>query len=188
LLVALTEFGDAAVTLPLAAAICLWLVLSGAGRAAGWWAVSIVLCGGVTAVSKVFFWGCPPISDLHSPSGHTSLSTLVYGATTLIAAFEGGDRRRPVAIAAGFGLVLAIGVSRLLLDAHSVPEVLLGWLIGGAALALFGWEYRRCRPPDARLAPLLVGIAVLASLMHGQQLHAEELLHRITGYLRIDCH
>jgi membrane-associated phospholipid phosphatase len=187
LLVALTEFGDAAVTLPLAAAIGLWLLSSGARRATLWWGISIVLCSGVTAVSKIFFWGCPPISDLHSPSGHTSLSTLVYGATALIAAFAGGDWRPRVAIAAGLGFVLAIGVSRLLLDAHSVTEVLLGWLIGGASLALFGREYRNCGPTNARLAPLLLGNAVLALLLHGSQLHAEDLLHRITGYLRIRC-
>jgi membrane-associated phospholipid phosphatase len=187
LLVALTGFGDAALLFPLAAAILLWLVLSGATRAAAWWTFSVVVCAGVTAILKVFFWGCPPISDLHSPSGHTSLSTLVYGATALITAVEGGAWRPRIAIAAGLGLVLAIGVSRLLLDAHSIPEVILGWLIGGASLVLFGWRYQRLRPSNARLAPLLVGMAVLASALHGSELRAEELLHRITGFFRIAC-
>jgi membrane-associated phospholipid phosphatase len=187
LLVALTGFGDAAMLLPLAATIFLWLLLSGAPRAAAWWTASVVFCGGVTAVLKIFFWGCPPVSDLHSPSGHTSLGTLVYGATALIIAVEGGRWRPRVAAGAGAGLVLAIGVSRLLLDAHSVPEVVLGWLIGSASLALFGWDYRRCRPPTPRLAPLLVSVVVVAAVLHGSQLRAEELLHRITAYLRIDC-
>ncbi len=187
MLVALTEFGDAAVTLPLAAAICLWLLLSGAVRAAGWWGVSVMLCCGVTAVLKIEFWGCPPIADLHSPSGHTSLSTLLYGATALIAAVESGEWRPRIAIAAGLCLVLAIGASRLLLDAHSVPEVIVGWLIGGAFLALFGWKYRRSRPPNARLAPLLAGMAMLALVLHGSELRAEEFLHRITGHLGIRC-
>jgi membrane-associated phospholipid phosphatase len=187
LLVALTEFGDAAVQLPLAVTILLWLLLSGAPRAAAWWTASVLFCGGVTAILKIFFWGCPPLSDLHSPSGHTSLSTLVYGATALITFVEGGRWRPRVAAAAGVCLVLAIGLSRLLLFAHSVPEVILGWFIGSASLALFGWRYRRCRPPNPRLAPLLVSVGVLASVLHGSELRAEELLHRMTGYLRVDC-
>jgi membrane-associated phospholipid phosphatase len=187
LLVALTEFGDAAVLLPLAATIGLWLLLSGAIRAAGWWGASVILCGGVTAALKIFFWGCPPIANLHSPSGHTSLGTLVYGAAALMTATEGGGWRQRIAVAVGACFVLAIGLSRLLLDAHSVPEVLFGWLIGGAALVLFGLRYRRCRPRNARLTPLFVGMVVLASLLHGNQLRAEELLHRITGYLGVDC-
>jgi len=82
--------------------------------------------------------------------------------------------------------------------------------IGGASLVLFSWEYRRNRPRSARPVPLLVGLAALAailvsgaelaSVLSGRGLHAEELLHRITGllhvegplhritaYLRIDC-
>jgi hypothetical protein len=38
-----------------------------------------------------------------------------------------------------------------------------------------------------RLAPLLVGASVLAVVLHGSDLRAEELLHRITGYLGIQC-
>jgi membrane-associated phospholipid phosphatase len=141
----------------------------------------------VTAVLKIFFWGCPPIANLHSPSGHTSLSSLVYGAMALIIAVEGEHWRPRVVAAAGICFVLAIGVSRLLLDAHSVPEVAFGWLIGGASLAIFGWEYQRCRPRNPHLAFLLVNVAVLAWVLHGSQLHAEELLHRITAYFRISC-
>jgi hypothetical protein len=55
LLGTLTGFGDAALLLPLAATILLWLLLSGATRAAIWWTFSVVVCIGVTAVSKIFF-------------------------------------------------------------------------------------------------------------------------------------
>ena len=187
MLVALTSFGDAAVLLPLAAMICLWLLLSRALRAARWWAVSVVFCVAATAILKIVFRGCPPISDLHSPSGHTSLSTLVYGATALITAVEGGGCRPHIAAAGGAGLILAISLSRLLLHLHSVPEVMGGWIIGGASLALFGQRYRLLRPQNARLAPLLVSLVALALVLHGSELHAEELLRRITAYFRIAC-
>jgi membrane-associated phospholipid phosphatase len=187
LLVALTGFGDAALLLPLAVTIFLWLLLSGGKRAAAWWTLSVVVCIGATAVSKIVFWGCPPVSDLHSPSGHTSFSTLIYGAIALIIAAEGGFSRPRIAVAISTTLVLAIALSRLLLDAHTVPEVVLGCVIGCASVAMFGYRYRRLRPMNARLAPLLVGVAVLMLALHGTELRAEELLHRITGFFRIAC-
>jgi hypothetical protein len=74
---ALTELGDIAVLVPLAAVMLLWLLLMGSPRGAAWWAIAVALCASLTAILKVSFYGCPPIPDLHSPSGHTSFSTLV---------------------------------------------------------------------------------------------------------------
>jgi hypothetical protein len=37
------------------------------------------------------------------------------------------------------------------------------------------------------LAPLLVGVAALTFALHGTELRAEQLLHRITGFFRIAC-
>jgi membrane-associated phospholipid phosphatase len=187
LLVALTGFGDLAVLLPLAATIFAWLQLSRAPRAAAWWAIAVFLCVGATAALKIVFWGCAPVSDLHSPSGHASFSTLVYGATGLIVAAEGGRRWPQVATALSAALILGIALSRLLLGDHTVPEVVLGWVIGGACLAAFGRRYRRYRPHHARIAPLLIAVTILALLLHGSDLRAEGLLHRITGFLWIDC-
>ena len=186
-LFALTGLGDAALLLPLAALILLWLVLSGAPRVATWWTAVVVLCSGVTAGLKILFWGCPPIAHLHSPSGHTSLSTLVYGAMALFVADEIGGWRGGAAAIGGAALVVVIALSRLLLDVHSIPEILLGGIIGTTSLAAFGYVYRRSPPPGARLAPLLVAAVVLATLLHGSELHAEALLHRITRYLGIAC-
>jgi membrane-associated phospholipid phosphatase len=187
LLVAVTGFGDAAVLLPLAATILLWLVLGRAHRAAACWAVSVAFCGGLTAALKILFWGCPPLVGVHSPSGHTSLSTLVYGAIALMLAIESGGWGPRIAGAGGVAVILAIALSRLLLDAHSVLEIILGLIIGCASLALFAEGYRRYRPNRIRMAPLLLGAAVLMAALHGRQLRAEELLHRIADYLGIAC-
>jgi membrane-associated phospholipid phosphatase len=187
LLTTVTGFGDAAVLLPLAATILFWLVLSRAFCAAAWWAVSVISCGGVTMALKILFWGCPPIFGVHSPSGHTSLATLVYGAIALMTAIEGEGWRPRIAAAGGIGVIVAIAVSRLLLYVHNLPEVILGWIIGSTFLVLFGLGYRRWRPNDIRLSPLLLGAAVLVSVLHGRELRAEELLHRIADYLGIAC-
>jgi membrane-associated phospholipid phosphatase len=187
LLAAVTGFGDAAVLLPLAATILLWLVFRRALRAAAWWAVSVIFCVGVTAALKIWLWDCPLIVGVHSPSGHTSLATLVYGALALMLAIEGGGWRPRLAAAGGLGAILMIALSRLLLDTHSVPEIILGWIIGGASLILFGQGYRRWRPYGLRMTPLLLGAAVLLAVLHGRQLRAEVALHRIADYLEIAC-
>ena len=186
-LVAITDFGDSAVLLPLAAAMLLWLLLLRAPRAAAWWVAAVGFCIGLTAVLKIFFFRCPPIHNLHSPSGHTSLSILIYGALALVIVVDGGNLRRVVMIGGGAGLIFAIAASRLLLDMHSMPEIALGLMIGVVGLTVFGYGYLRCRPEVVRLSPLLVSAVVLISTLHGSQLRAEEVLHRITGYLHIHC-
>jgi membrane-associated phospholipid phosphatase len=179
-----TDLGDAAILIPLAAAILVWLLLDNA-RCAAWWAGASLFCVGLTAALKIDFHGCPPAPDLHSPSGHTGLSVLVYGAITLAAAQEQRGPRWVLVIIAGGGLIAAIAASRLLLGVHSLAEIGLGLVIGLVSVALFGRVYRRVshRP----VWPLLIAAGVLAAMLHGRELRAEEFLARLTGYFGIHC-
>lgn len=185
-LYALTEFGDLAVLMPLATVMLLWLLLMRSPRSAAWWVIAVVFCTGLTAILKVSFYGCPPAPDLHSPSGHTSFSTLVYGAMTLATATQRRGLPRRITIGVGAGFILSIAASRLLLNAHSAPEVGLGLAIGLAALALFGRIHSRCRA-KVWLSPLFVAGGALLLILHGRELDAERVFHEIAGYLRIRC-
>ena len=91
-----------------------------------------------------------------------------------------------ITIGVGAGFILSIAASRLLLHAHSAPEVGLGLAIGLAALALFGSVYSRCRA-KVWLSPLFVAGGALLLILHGRELDAEQLFHEIAGYLRIRC-
>ena len=179
----LTDFGDLAVLLPLAAVVTLWLLAVRQPRAMLGWLVALALCTGGTAVLKIYFFICPPLTDLHSPSGHTSLSTLVYGALTLAVAAAFVGWRRWVIAGAGAAFIAAIGLSRVLIQAHSIPEVVLGSLLGLAALALFAHQYWRHHPARPWLRPLVVTCAILMVLLNGQELRAEDHLHAIGIYL-----
>jgi membrane-associated phospholipid phosphatase len=183
-LIALTDFGDLAVLIPVSAVILIWLVRN-SSPAAPRWIFALSLCIGLTAVLKIGFHACPLADNMHSPSGHTSLSTLVYGALTLVSATAWPGLHRVLVIASGVGLILAIGVSRLLLEAHSVAEVGLGLVIGAVSLAMFSRQYLQA--PTTKMWPLLVVAGVLALGLHGRELHAEQFLHRITGYLPVHC-
>jgi membrane-associated phospholipid phosphatase len=183
-LVALTDLGDLAVLLPLAAAMLAWLLLYSA-RVAPRWLLALGSCVGLTALLKIVFYACPPTDDMHSPSGHTALSTLVYGAIALAAAIAWPGVRRLLVIGCCTGLILAIGVSRLLLDAHSVVEVTLGLLIGTVPLAAFSQKYLQL--PNMKVWPLLVAATVLVTMLQGHELHAEQFLHRFAAYVPIHC-
>jgi membrane-associated phospholipid phosphatase len=184
--IGLSEFGDAAVLLPLAVVMLLWLLVMRSSRGAVWWAVTVAFCVSITALLKISFYGCPPASDLHSPSGHTSLSTLVYGAMTLVAANDTGGLRRIVAISGGTSFILGIAASRLLLHAHSAAEVAVGLVIGTSALALFGLQYPRNRAKEMWLFPLFVSAGALVSVLHrGIAMAASHLLFHANSAAKV---
>jgi membrane-associated phospholipid phosphatase len=180
-LIAVTDFGDAAVLVPLALALLFWLRYNNR-RYALWWIGSVGLCVSLTALLKIYFYACPAVSEIRSPSGHTGFSILVYGAITLVSVVHSRGLRRAMGIAVGAGLVLTIAASRILLAAHNLYEVGAGSIIGLASLVLFGWNYSQS--PRAEVWPLLVAAVALMAIMHGQELHAEALLHRIALHVR----
>jgi membrane-associated phospholipid phosphatase len=180
----LTDFGNLAVLLPLVAVVTVWLGAIRQPRALLWWLIAVALCMSSTAALKVYFLVCPPVTDLHSPSGHTSLGTLVYGALTLaVAATVATNWKRAAVIGSGAAFIAAIGLSRVLVHEHSVPEVGVGSLIGVAALALFARVFWPRRPAEPRLQAMLIAAIALMVLLNGQDLRAENMLHAVGLYL-----
>jgi membrane-associated phospholipid phosphatase len=180
----ITDFGDAAVVLPLSAVMLVWLLWLHARRAAVSWVVAVSLCIVGTALLKIVLYVCP-VPDLVSPSGHTSLSTLIYGALVLVIAAERRGWQRVAALAAGAGLILGIAGSRLLLNVHSALEVGIGVLIGIVTLALFASRYLRLRSEEKSLRPLILPAIAVITLLHGHELRAEGYLHAIGRYLHL---
>ena len=95
------------------------------------------------------------------PSGHAMSSLVCYGALLVIflPALRKG-RARHVAIAATSLLVLAIGLSRLMLGVHFVSDILGGYVLGAAwligAVAIFEvWRVERGKRPSE---PLTEGV------------------------------
>jgi membrane-associated phospholipid phosphatase len=184
LLHALTDLGDSIITLPIAAFVLIWLAVWGDRRNALVWLAAAIACGAVTALLKIYFKACPlPGLELDSPSGHTSMSLYVYGGVTLITAAQFREWRRYAVLALGGLLILGIAASRAVLEYHSTLEVLIGLVIGTAALALFWFRYRRHRPARMPVWPLWIAALVPAAFLSGHSISAEDLLHRIALYL-----
>jgi len=190
---ALTDFGDSAVLLPISVLMLAWLIIARPGRAAIGWAIALAFLLGSMAALKVVLVACSPVARLESPSGHTAFSILVYGGLAVI--LLGGRRPDSLRIAGtvlSAILIVGIACSRAILGAHSWAEVALGTLVGTVALGIFvylrGWGH----PPvkGRELGLLLIGLAVLLVLLHGDHLHIEAILRRISAHLglRAVCH
>jgi len=173
----LTDFADQAVILPLVVAIALALAAQGWRRGALVWLAAVAGTFAAMLALKLTFLACTPLfspMEIRSPSGHVAAATVVAGG---LAALLTGRRRSilPVALLAA----VVIGMSRLVLGAHSLPEVILGAVVGlagAAALLRFAGP-----PPPLRLAPIVAVVVVVAALFHGMHLQAEAAI-RQTAY------
>jgi membrane-associated phospholipid phosphatase len=165
----LTDFADQAVIIPLVLAIAVALAVLGWRRGAIVWLFVVAGTFFATLTFKLMFLACSPLFgpiDVHSPSGHVAAATVVTGGLAAML-----TRRRASILPAAVLAAIVIGVSRLVLGMHSLPEVAVGALIGLAgALALLRFAGP---PPRLRVAPLIAVIVVVATLFHGLHLPAE---------------
>ena len=165
----LTDFADQAVILPLVLATAVALAVQGWRRGAVVWLVVVGATFVTMLVLKLMFLSCSPLfgpMDVHSPSGHVAAATVVAGGLAAML-----TRRRASILPAALVAAVVIGISRLVLGMHSLPEVIVGALVGltgAAALLRFAGA-----PPRLRTAPLVAVIVVVAILFHGLHLPAE---------------
>ncbi len=180
----LTDFADQAVILPLAVATALVLALAGWRRGAIVWSLAVAGTLGVMMVLKLGSQACGhllPIAGLRSPSGHTAAAGAVYGGLLAICAQRATGHARwtlPCAVS----LAVMIGLSRLALGVHTVPEIVLGGSVGVCGALALAWQ-GGLPPPGLRLAPLaLLALAVMAAF-HGLHFPAEAALRHHASHI-----
>jgi membrane-associated phospholipid phosphatase len=165
----ITNFADQAVMLPLVLAVTAALATQGWRRGAIVWLAVVGATFALVLVLKLVCLACAPVdglADLRSPSGHVAAATVVAGGLAAVV-----TRRRfsmlPVAILAA----VVIGVSRLVLEMHSLPEVAVGagiGLAGATALVSIAGP-----PPRLKLGKLLTVVVIVVAVFHGLHLPAE---------------
>lgn len=175
----ITDFGDQAVILPLLATVTVALFAMGWPRAAWVWALTICCVLTVVLCLKLAFAACAGavmMTGIRSPSGHTALAAAAYGGLIgLLGRRTGPGISRFVLTAALIAIL--VGLSRVMLGAHTVPDVVLGGVIGtiGAVVLI-----RSVDPPppsqgSTRLAAAALGVLIV---FHGTHLEAEETITR----------
>ncbi len=87
------------------------------------------------------------------PSGHAFTAVLLYGGIALLSKPSGPRRMRGLAMLLAGGLALAIGWSRLVLRVHYPTDVLGGWALGTAWLALLWAALQHWAPTGASGRP-----------------------------------
>lgn len=183
----ITDFGDSALLLPASCVLLVYFCATQEGNTAAAFAAGIALSAGITALLKVSLHACGPelpALGLHSPSGHAALSTTFYGCAALLLAEGRRPWQRRIIGLAATALLLAIAISRLMLHAHTLPEVLAGTAIGLVGLLVFGARGRLVPVIGTQARLLLAGLAMVAILTHGQHINAEAAVVRLARQLQ----
>lgn len=188
----ITSFGDSALLLPLITWIGVVLALAPSKRDALRWGVAAIACGGIVALSKLLFmaWGIgPPGLDYTGLSGHTALSVLTWPCFSALLVRHARPPFRWFAVAAGACLGVAVGISRLALEVHSVSEVIMGAALGALVAA---WFIQGMKPHDAshpwHAALLGIGAVVLWLVFYGRVFPSQHLLKDIAIWVSGHSH
>lgn len=133
----ITRLGEAQILLPAALVIGLLLASRAEGRPAAWrWLAGVALATALTTATKIAFigWGIGVAAwDFTGISGHSMYASAIYPVLLAACAELLLGQGRWAGAAVGALLALVVGVSRVMVDAHSVSEVIAGLLLGGFA-------------------------------------------------------
>jgi membrane-associated phospholipid phosphatase len=174
---AISNIGDAAVTLPIAAVCAIWLMRSD-WRLAGRWILFLAAGMVLVGITKILYFGCGvgiPAIEFRVISGHTTLSTAIWTvALALLFRCKGGSAR----VGATLGLLIGAltAVARVFDNAHTISEVISGWLLGAAIATLFirAFERSGARLFFPYMAPL--SLMLIATVAYGHHAPFQKMI------------
>lgn len=139
----ISRFGQAEIVLPCTAALAIWLAAVGDRRTVLVWLGCLLVALVATVATKVAFlgWGLGIASlDFTGISGHTLMATAIWPVLLSRVTPRGHPAWHSAMALMGFTLALLVAISRLKLAAHSVSEVVAGFMLGGivSGAAMFG--------------------------------------------------
>ncbi|KWZ44701.1 phosphoesterase [Burkholderia savannae] len=168
---AISDLGDAALTLPLSVVCCAWLVRSSPERrdALSW---LVLLAAGmlVVGLTKILYAGCGVqirAIDFRVVSGHTMLASAVWPMALLLGLQW---LRSDMTLTAGLVLAALIGTARVFDKAHTVSEVIAGWAVG--TLVTLSFVLWKGAPAVSRRLWLYASVSLLAVLAVSYGRHA----------------
>ncbi|KDB05742.1 hypothetical protein LIG30_0561 [Burkholderia sp. lig30] len=168
--ISITALGGAGLTLPLAVTIAIWLVLGYSWRRAAAWLAVLGAAIGVVALTKIAFlgWGIGIRAwNFTGFSGHAMLSTSVYPVAMFLMLIRARTPIRLAGIALGLAAGVAVGVSRVALDAHSPSESITGCIVGALAALVFIYGSWHAEPHRWSVAAVVASLALVTVALHG---------------------
>ncbi len=183
--VTITELGDSLVNISLAGAVLIVLLVKRCYRTAGFWTLTAL--GGLLGV-QLLKWVIHlprPVAIYHGasaygfPSGHTTMSVILYGFLAILLARELSGAWRWGLFSSVVLISFVISFSRLYLGAHWLSDVLGGYFIGTSWAALTGIAYLKGADeqiPRRLLGLTVVFVIVIAGGWHVIQRHEKDLV------------
>ncbi|MDO9165946.1 MAG: phosphatase PAP2 family protein [Rhodoferax sp.] len=183
--VAVTELGDVQVVLPVIVVALGWFLAHRLWRTAIYWLAAAGVAEALVQVIKVALHRPRPgalhagVAQFSFPSGHATLSLVVYGFLAFLLCVQASRRLRVFIVSAVVLLIGLVAWSRLYLGVHWMSDVVGGLSFGTAWIAALAVAYlyqRREVPRSASLGVTVVVTFVIAAALHIAASHAGDLL------------
>ncbi len=173
----ISDFADQAIVLPTVTLIGVWLLLAENRRTVLVWVASCAVVLGGMFLLKLVLPCATGAYGLRSPSGHTASAILMSGAVLLLVARPDRGRRSWI-VATALAIGVLVAVTRLTLGAHTLPEVIVGAVVGTAGVLVFSTA--ELTPPRVPSLYMVAGFAVVTLLLHGTRLPAERWIDELS--------
>ncbi|AFP84416.1 phosphatase PAP2 family protein [secondary endosymbiont of Ctenarytaina eucalypti] len=181
-----TFFGDSMLLLPCAGVIMVMLLLKADTRQSCWqWLMLFSLTGATVVVSKLAFmgWGIGSSTyDFTGFSGHSALSASIWPIILWILFRRARPIPRISMVVIGYLLAMIIGLSRVIIQAHSASEILSGLALGYVMSTRFllmqhAQNASLCSLTNSQIAVIL--ILSLLLVVQGKKAPTQNLLEKI---------
>jgi membrane-associated phospholipid phosphatase len=183
----ITRLAGITVTAPVALAIAALLTLEGERRLALLWCLLFAAGLSLVVLTKMAFigWGIGirPL-DFTGASGH-AMRAMALAPVILYLVLQRAPRHvRTTGVLAGYAFGVIIGISRIVLHAHSASEVVAGWLLGVVVSLGFICIAGSLQKPVFNAARIAAGMAALFLVaVYGQPISAQSWLTKATLYI-----
>ncbi|ORM57357.1 hypothetical protein PRCB_07035 [Pantoea rodasii] len=184
----LTYFGDSMLLIPTAVIIALVLPWKSDNRQTVWyWLLAFGLAGLLVSLSKILFLGFGIGSarfNFTGFSGHSAMSATLWPVMMWLVSGRFPTFWRTLTIGIGYAIPLMVGLSRLVIHAHSFSEVLAGLMLGFTLSSAFLVTQRRTALKGFSLAQVCVALLLPLVLMgHGRVATTQQFLERFSANL-----
>ena len=172
-----TDFADPAVLLPLGAVVALHLLAARWRRGGSAWVLCVAAVLAATVLAKLAGYAASGLWGtrlLRSPSGHVAASAMIYGSLGALCLRPAPGRMR-MGLAWAAGIAGLVGASRIGVGAHTVPEVLVGGLLGMSGAWCFT-ALAGAAPDRVGRVRLALAAACIMAALHGRHLLFEPLI------------
>lgn len=194
LLTHITELGNFLVLGTISITLCVYLIMIDSRREALAMLLACVIPIAVIGILKISFYTCDTnLFGIVSPSGHAAISMGVLGMAAVIFLKICKGIWRAIVPFCLIALAIIIGMSRVILGMHTLPDVVLGSFIGAVIIVaiskiILTYQSNRIsyRPKGFHFFILALLLICGVGISYGVHLPSEDLMRSIAEKLRVN--